>query len=355
MTSRRSATAHLCIALGVILAAPASTAAQPRIDRAVTDQTGVLSPEAISAIEGRLVAHHEEGHPQIALLLVRTTGGVPIADYALQAAVAWGGGSHERDDGALFVLALDDHEMRIEVGYGLEPTITDATAARILEELVEPLRAERFDLAAWVVSDELIARTGGAHLDPPAFAMAAAGPRDASETDAETPEERATREARRREADARSEEATMYGAALALFFVLATLGFVVLLTRGQGTSYGAGGATATDARNTIVVTVGAAVAFVVFIAMLVNGYGVVSFMVVVGVVIVVQRVLGGSGGGSGSSGSSRSHDSWRSSSRSHGSSGGSSSFGGGGGRSHGGGSYGGGGGGFGGGGASKRW
>lgn len=142
--------------------------AQPAITRPVTDEAGVLSSDAVAAIETRLRAHREAGHAQIALLIVRTMHGVPIPDYAMRAAEAWGGGSRARDDGVLFVLAIADRDMRIEVGYGLESAIPDSAALRILDGLVEPMRAGRFDAAAWMVSDALIARTGGASAPIPA-------------------------------------------------------------------------------------------------------------------------------------------------------------------------------------------
>jgi uncharacterized membrane protein YgcG len=64
--------------------------------------------------------------------------------------------------------------MRIEVGYGLEDQLTDATAMRILDELVVPLRERRLDAAAWIVSDALIARTGGQSSPPPTGIVAGA-------------------------------------------------------------------------------------------------------------------------------------------------------------------------------------
>ena len=80
------------LALGVWSVA-AVAVAQPSITRPVTDAAGVLSPDAVDAIEAHLHAHHDAGRGQIALLIVRTTGGVPINDYALrtgaEARAAW--------------------------------------------------------------------------------------------------------------------------------------------------------------------------------------------------------------------------------------------------------------------------
>lgn len=142
-----------------------SALAQPTITRPVTDEASVLSPLATSALEDRLHRHYDSGHAQIAVLIVRTTGGVPIADYANVAASLWGGGSAS-DDGVLFVLAVDDREMRIEVGYGLEDRIPDRVAMQILDDIVEPLRRADYDAAVADVVTALIARTGAVTSTP---------------------------------------------------------------------------------------------------------------------------------------------------------------------------------------------
>ncbi|MBN8613921.1 MAG: TPM domain-containing protein [Deltaproteobacteria bacterium] len=358
--TRASSTFLACatIALWASLACSSIVRAQPAITRSVTDETGVLSADAASAIEARLVAHHDAGHAQIALLLVHTTGGIPITDYANRAAEAWGGGTRGLDDGALFVLALDDHEMRIEVGYGLEATVTDAVAMRILDDLVPLLRAQRFDAAAWTVADALLARTGGESVPVP---DALAGPRVApteleAEDDpyAEPREDPAAFAARVAAAEAAEREANVHGAILLAVFAALLVGFVVFLTRGSGTTYGSGGVGTAKVMG-IAVVVALGIAGVVAVFVMVGPF--FAFFVIVAGVIAVIAVTGGAGGGSGGrSGGSR----WSSgtSHRSHGSSssgGGSWSGGGGGGGGGGGKSYGGGGGHFGGGGASKRW
>jgi uncharacterized protein len=99
----------------------------------VTDLADVLTPEQEERIGGRLRELWKSNGAQIAVLVIQTTRGEPIEDYALRVAEQWAGGDAERDDGVLFVLALGDRRMRIEVGYGLEAALTDGAAARILE------------------------------------------------------------------------------------------------------------------------------------------------------------------------------------------------------------------------------
>ncbi|MDQ3033069.1 MAG: TPM domain-containing protein, partial [Myxococcota bacterium] len=246
------------IAIAIAIAAPAALAsAQPAIERPVTDEAGVLSGEAVAAIESRLHAHRDAGHAQIAVLIVRTTHRVPITDYAMRAAEAWGGGSSARDDGVLFVLAVADRDMRIEVGYGLEEAIPDSAAMRILDALAPPMRAGRFDAAAWMVSDALIARTGGASAPlpegiaqrtsalPPDTAVDSppdqeVEPRSTSASDTSALE----RAARVREA---RESRFMLGALV--FFVVPVLLVFLFLWRSSNVEYDADGAQRTPWRR----------------------------------------------------------------------------------------------------------
>ena len=69
---------------------------------------------------------------------VPTTDGEAIEQYALRVAEAWKIGRKKIDDGALLVIAKNDRRLRIEVGYGLEGALTDATTKRIIDEDITP-------------------------------------------------------------------------------------------------------------------------------------------------------------------------------------------------------------------------
>jgi uncharacterized protein len=122
--------------LGVSLAASAQVAVPP-VAR-VTDQTGTLSAEQKAGLEQMLQAFETRKGSQIAVLMVRTTGGEAIEQYALRVAEAWKLGRKGVDDGALLAIAKDDRALRIEVGYGLEGALNDATAKRIVAEVITP-------------------------------------------------------------------------------------------------------------------------------------------------------------------------------------------------------------------------
>jgi len=124
------------VLLGLSLAAIAQVAVPP-VAR-VTDQTGTLSAEQKAGLERMLQAFETRKGSQIALLMVPTTGGEPIEQYALRVAEQWKLGRKGVDDGALLAIAKDDRALRIEVGYGLEGALNDATAKRIIAEVITP-------------------------------------------------------------------------------------------------------------------------------------------------------------------------------------------------------------------------
>ncbi len=145
-SSKRAVAAALLALLCCGLAALPSARAEvpdtqlPVIDAPVTDLAGVLSESAMRSLEDELRRHQTATGVQLAVLVVVTTAGEPIEDYSMRVATRWRGGSAARDEGALYVLAVQDRRQRLEVGYGLEDRISDAGAARILEYAIPRLR-----------------------------------------------------------------------------------------------------------------------------------------------------------------------------------------------------------------------
>lgn len=105
----------------------------------VTDLTGTLTADQQAALEEKLRGFEARKGAQLAVLIVPTTEPEAIEQYGIRVAEAWQLGREKVDDGALLIVAKDDREMRIEVGYGLEGALPDATANRIIEDTVAPL------------------------------------------------------------------------------------------------------------------------------------------------------------------------------------------------------------------------
>jgi uncharacterized protein len=112
--------------------------AVPPLSGRVVDQTGTLSSDTIASLTQTLKGLELRKGSQVAVLIVPTTAPETIEQYSIRVAEAWKIGRKKIDDGALLVVAKDDHKLRIEVGYGLEGSLTDASASRIINEVITP-------------------------------------------------------------------------------------------------------------------------------------------------------------------------------------------------------------------------
>jgi uncharacterized protein len=106
----------------------------PPLTGRVVDVTGTLSGNDIASLTQTLKDLEQRKGSQIAVLIVPTTQPETIEQYSIRVADAWKIGRRKIDDGALIVVAKNDHRLRIEVGYGLEGSLTDVTARRIIDE-----------------------------------------------------------------------------------------------------------------------------------------------------------------------------------------------------------------------------
>jgi uncharacterized protein len=112
--------------------------AVPPLSGRVVDQTNTLAASDVASLTQTLSDLETRKGSQIAVLIVPTTDGEAIEQYALRVAEAWKIGRKKIDDGALLVIAKNDRRLRIEVGYGLEGALTDATTKRIIDEDITP-------------------------------------------------------------------------------------------------------------------------------------------------------------------------------------------------------------------------
>ncbi len=110
----------------------------PELSRRVTDLTGTLNAEQVSALENKLAAFETQKGSQIAVLIVPTTGPKDIAEFGIEVADLWQIGRKAVDDGVILIVAKDDRKLRLEVGYGLEGVIPDAVAKRVIAETITP-------------------------------------------------------------------------------------------------------------------------------------------------------------------------------------------------------------------------
>jgi uncharacterized protein len=118
--------------------AAAAEVAVPPLSGRVVDQTGTLSSGDVAALTQTLKDLETRKGSQIAVLIVPTTDFESIEQFSIRVAEAWKIGRKKIDDGALLVVAKNDRHLRIEVGYGLEGALTDATTKRIIDEDITP-------------------------------------------------------------------------------------------------------------------------------------------------------------------------------------------------------------------------
>src|SRR6202034_2760390 len=140
----------------------------PKLEARVTDVTGTLTAAQQAELEQKLAHCEARKGAQIAVLLVPTTQPEEIEQYSIRVTDAWKLGRKKVDDGALLILAKDDHKLRIENGYGLEGVLTDAASNRIIEDTMVPLlRQGQYYAAIGAGFDQMMSLIDGEQLPPP--------------------------------------------------------------------------------------------------------------------------------------------------------------------------------------------
>lgn len=126
------------LALFLLSALCAAAVEVPYLTGRVTDNAQILSPETRRTLTERLKAHEDKTTNQVAVLTVPSLEGEGIEEYAVAVFNDWKLGQKGKDNGILLIVAPNDRRMRIEVGYGLEGTLTDGTAGSIIRNVITP-------------------------------------------------------------------------------------------------------------------------------------------------------------------------------------------------------------------------
>lgn len=109
------------------------------LNNPVVDQANILNPQQKQRLEAQLQGIYRQGLAQAAVVIVPTTDGVPIFDYSLKVAEKWQLGEADTDDGLLILVAVNDRDIYIQSGYGLEGVLPDSALNRIIREDITPL------------------------------------------------------------------------------------------------------------------------------------------------------------------------------------------------------------------------
>jgi uncharacterized protein len=118
----------------------------PELSGRVNDYANLVDPVTEARIDALLAKLEQDTGAQVAVLTIESLQGEQLEDYSLRVAEAWSLGRGDEDDGALLLIAKNDRKMRLEVGYGLEPVLSDVLSRRILDQVLRPsFRAGDFD------------------------------------------------------------------------------------------------------------------------------------------------------------------------------------------------------------------
>lgn len=128
----------LAFATALLTTLPATAQSFPALTGRVVDAANILPPAVETELGGKLAALEVQSQRQLVVATIPDLQGYPIEDYGYRLGRHWGIGDKGRDDGAVLLVAPNAREVRIEVGYGLEPVLTDALSSQIINQSILP-------------------------------------------------------------------------------------------------------------------------------------------------------------------------------------------------------------------------
>ena len=128
----------LLVLIFVAFAALAHALTFPTLTGRVVDEAGIIDPQTKSALERKLADFETKTTGQLVVVTVKSLQGTSIEDYGYQLGRHWQIGQKDKNSGALLIVAPNERKVRIEVGYGLEGSLTDAVSKLIIENSIIP-------------------------------------------------------------------------------------------------------------------------------------------------------------------------------------------------------------------------
>jgi uncharacterized protein len=122
----------------VALVSPAAAIEVPSLTGRIVDSAHLLPADRAASLSAELASHEQRTGNQVALLTLPSLEGEPLEEFSHRVATTWQLGQKGTDNGVLVLVVPGDRKVRIEVGYGLEGTLTDAKASRIIREEMTP-------------------------------------------------------------------------------------------------------------------------------------------------------------------------------------------------------------------------
>jgi uncharacterized protein len=138
LTTRVAAAVFAFAAIALACVAASAAPTFPELTGQIVDTAGLLSPEDRTAILADLQALEQKSTDQLVVVTVPSLQGYEIEDYGYQLGRHWGIGQKGKDNGILLIVAPNERKVRIEVGRGLEPIVTDLMSKIIIENAILP-------------------------------------------------------------------------------------------------------------------------------------------------------------------------------------------------------------------------
>lgn len=130
--------ARLLLPFALLVAAPVAAQDFPKLTGRVVDDANLLAAAEEAALAEKLAALEQASSRQLVVATVPDLQGYPIEDYGYRLGRAWGIGQSEANNGTILLVAPNERKVRIEVGYGLEPILTDALSSVIVNQAILP-------------------------------------------------------------------------------------------------------------------------------------------------------------------------------------------------------------------------
>jgi len=160
----------LAILLALVVAVKSLWALDiPAYTGPVTDLAGVLSRDDIAGLTQKIVNYRNASSNEIGVLIVKSLEDRPLEDFANDVFKKWGIGAKGKDNGVLFLVAVEDRKARVEVGYGLEGDLTDAESGRLVQRtspMADHFRAGDYAGGVNAAVDGIITAIGGDYNPP---------------------------------------------------------------------------------------------------------------------------------------------------------------------------------------------
>jgi len=154
----------LALVVALALTARADGLSFSPLTARVVDDAGILSPTTDTKLSDMLARLEKANGDQLVVVTLKSLQGHSIEDFGYQLGRYWGIGQKAKNNGVLLIVAPNEHKVRIEVGYGLEGELTDATSRIIIErDILPPFRRGDFDAGVLAGTKSILKVLGGSN------------------------------------------------------------------------------------------------------------------------------------------------------------------------------------------------